>query len=347
MSQSTSGSAESAERLSFAPKALSRRSLIVGGALVATLGGLAAGSLFANPVPRRIAFVGDAKHYFEVEHARILGALGERFVADANVVCELFPIEYENPERLASVAQELSRNPPDFVAVIGDDEAQVIKAAIPNVPMVFSINHDGATLGLSDTISRPSAFGTGHCGDQLEHVMPLVFIDEIFDKAQRLEVAVAASPAWFSRARMEVWQAASDRLRINLRPVAVDSFASLASGDEWQDAGDFDAWILPLGKPSVVKKQEMVNHFNANKVLSVFERFTATRIGAPLAYASTSLYWYDYFALALRLLVAGVPASEIPVRTASAWRYAANANALQQLGIALPPSVVARINEIY
>ena len=93
--------------------------------------------------------------------------------------------------------------------------------------------------------------------------------------------------------------------------------------------------------------QSIVNHLSENGTLSVFERFTATRIGAPLAYTSTSLYWYDYFAMALRLLVSGVPASLIPVRNASAWRYAANVNALRQLEITLPSSVVARINEIY
>lgn len=320
---------------------------MLGGACAVAIGGLSARGLFANPILRRIAFVGDAKHYFELEHPRILSALGAGFVEEENVVIELFQINYENPGRLASVAQELARNPPDFVAVIGDDEAQTIRAAIPSVPMVFSINHDGSALGLSATISEPGAFGTGHCGDQLAHVMPLVFLREIFDKQQQVDIAVAASSPWFSPSRMAIWQAAAARLHVNLYPVSADSFASLATTTEWKNADEFDGWILPLGKPSVVRKGAMVDHFSENRTLAVFERFTASRIGAPLAYTSTSLFWYDYFAMALRLLVAGVPASEIPVRNASAWRYAANAKALRHLDISLPPSVVARINEIY
>ena len=198
-------------------------------------------ALLANPVARRIAFVGDAKHYFELEHPRILAALGAGFADEANVVLELFQVDYENPERLFSVAQELSRNPPDFVAVIGDDEAQAIRAAIPSVPMVFSVNHDGSALGLSATISEPSGFGTGHCGDQLEHVMPLVFIREIFEKRQQLDIAITASLPWFSSSRMAIWQAAADRLHVNLHPVSADSFEMLAATNEWKSADAVDS----------------------------------------------------------------------------------------------------------
>jgi ABC-type uncharacterized transport system substrate-binding protein len=322
-----------------------RRSLILGGVAV----GVAAvgGRLLAQPTRRRVAFVGDAKHYFEIEHPRVLNALGEAFATRADVSIESFPIDYEDPHTLASVADALAKYPPDFVAVIGDPEAQYIRAAIPRVPMIFSVNHDGSMLGLSRSISEPSELATGHCGDQLEHVIPLHILRDIFPQKSEMSIAIAAARPWFSSSRMFCWNAAAKALGITLRAVDTSSFEMLKSSDEWRSAGDFSGWILPLSRASVTRKTEIINHLNESHTVGFFERFTATQRGAPFAYASTSLIWQDYFALAIKLLVSGVEPSQVPIRNVTAWRYAANAVAARDLGLVLPDSVISRIHAIY
>lgn len=322
-----------------------RRHLILGAAAIGVA--VAGGQLLAQTTRRRIAFVGDAKHYFEIEHPRILNALGDSFASRADVSIENFPINYEDPDTIASVADALNKSPPSFVAVIGDPEAQFIRAAIPRVPMIFSVNHDGSMLGLSRSISEPSEFATGHCGDQLEHVVPLRILRDIFREKAEISIAIAAAPPWFSSSRMLYWNAAANALGIRLQAVDASSFDILRSRAEWRSAGDFSGWILPLSHASVTRKAEIINHLNETYTVGFFERFTATQRGAPFAYASTSLLWQDYFALAIKLVVNGVEPSQVPIRNVSAWRYAANAAAIQDLGLALPESVVSRIHAIY
>ena len=305
------------------------------------------GHLVAATGSRRVAFVGDTKHYFEIEHPRVLAALGEGFSEAYGVTLERYPVDYENPSALHVVAENLRGNPPNFLAGVGDVEAEFIRAAMPNVPMVFNVNHDSSMLGLTTSISEPSSLATGHCGDQLEHVMPLYILREMVGRRPVTSIVIAATPAWLSPPRMVIWHRAAQELGIVLHHVDATSYDGLRNSVEWRSAGDFDAWILPLSHPTVTQKKAVVDHLNASGTLGFFERFTATRIGAPLAYASTLQYWHHYFAQALRLLVSGVSAAQIPVRNASVWRYSANAGAIKSLGMELPETVVSRIHEIF
>ena len=324
---------------------LARRGFFLAGAALGVTA--IAGRLLAQTSRRRIAFVGDAKHYFEIEHPRVMAALGSGFLEETGLIVERYPVDYEDSGVVRAVAERLNRSPPSFVSVVGDPEAQIIRAAIPSVPMVFSVNHDGSVLGLSESISKPSESATGHCGDQLEHVMPLHMIRELFPDDSEVVIAIAAAEAWFSPSRMLYWSSAAKTLGVRLQPVFASSYEGLQSNAAWKSAGDFAGWLMPLSNPSVTRKKELIDYLNRSAAIGFFERFTATRIGAPFAYASTSLYWYDYFALALRLLVNGVPASQIPVRNASAWRYSVNVAAISDLKIALPDTVVSRINEAF
>ena len=119
---------------------------------------------------RNIAFVGDSKHYFDVQHARVLRALGSDFFSRFQLDEHRHHIEFEQPATMARVVAQLAASPPEMIAVVGDDEAMSIKTHFADTPTIFYVDHDPVASGLVESTAYPNSNCTGVASDVPEFV---------------------------------------------------------------------------------------------------------------------------------------------------------------------------------
>ena len=296
---------------------------------------------------RRIVFVGDRAHYFQVEHERVLRSLGSSFFSNNFCVEEKRPIVFENPSTLRSVIDALVANPPELIAVIGDDEALEMRKRLPNTPTVFYVDHDPVSAGLVRSIDRPGATTTGVANDVPAFVKPVQFVRDLFPVARALRVAIAARPEWYSDTRRNAWEDAAKAVDIKLLFIPAPNYDSLLRNSDWQRPDKFDAWIVPFGKAQITNMADIAARLNSHRTIGLFERFNAVSLGAAFGYEDTSYNWYAPFALAIRLLASGVPADSVPVRTPDAWKFAANLATLRRLNVEVPITVSVQLGRVF
>lgn len=303
---------------------------------------------FANAPTKKIAVVYDAVDtLMPASIARIADrAGGESSLLERGFEYARYPLRVGDTDGLSSLVASFASTPPTIAVVIGDDEVLAVRQALPSTPMIFWCNTDPEGSGIVESYVRPGKLASGATGDWVANVKPLEYLSEGLLPA-RAEVAVVASPFWFSERRMAAWSNAAERLALNLTCIAVSSMDDLQRNEHWIHIEKFAAVILPISTTHVANMQVLVDYLNAKKVLAMFESFIPVIMGAPLGYEHTLDDWADPLGIALGLVVDGYSPSDIPVRGPDGWRWAANPTALGALSITLPPTLAATISSVF
>jgi putative ABC transport system substrate-binding protein len=268
------------------------------------------------------------------------------YVEGRNVVLAM---RYANgaAERVAPLAAELAALKPRVLMAPTDTVGQAIRAAAPDVPLVIMLSSDPVSSGLAESYARPGGMVTGVTlsgdpdailGKRLNVLHELVpdakRVALIFNPDAREELAAASS-----------YPTAAARLGIEGITLAVRDADAL--DEAFAEGGRQQADAFSIGG-SFFR--------NSAKIAALALRARKPTLGIAREYAAAGLlasYGASLIDLYRRLpayvakILAGAKPGDLPIELPTIYHLAINLRTAKALGVAIPPTLLARADEVF
>ena len=249
-------------------------------------------------------------------------------------------------ERLPELAAELVRLNPDVIVAPYTPPALAAKRATSMIPIVFAGVADAVGAGLITNLGRPGGNITGLTSTGAElGGKRLELLKQVISKASR--VAVLYNPADQSNVLvLKQLQESAPNLGLTLQPFAV------REPDHFE--GAFSAMARErthamFGVPGVLTdrhKEALVGLAAKHRLPTMWGLRQFVEAGGLMSYA---VNFYDQIrqtAIYMDKILRGAKPGDLPVEQPTTFELVINLKTAKALGLTIPPSVLARADEV-
>jgi putative ABC transport system substrate-binding protein len=261
-----------------------------------------------------------------------------------------FQLAIKDVEGDAFAADEVARNfEKENVALIYALTTPVItkaKAATTKVPIVFTIGSDPVGAGLVESFARPGGRLTGvHYLARDLTAKRLEILKEILPKTGRVLTfydptnKVAADGAAMARDEAK-------RIGIKLIERHVRSVDELKNELQKLKAGEADAFLYSPDPMIGSQSQLLIDVATAKKMSTMFQDRSLVIKGALAAYGQNYLEIGRASAKYVQQVIGGAHPKDLKIETVDSVELAINLQTAKQLGVTIPPQVLARAQKV-
>jgi putative ABC transport system substrate-binding protein len=238
-----------------------------------------------------------------------------------------------NPARLPGLAREIAAANVDVVVAITDGSVKAMLAVNKTTPIVMVVGSDPVALGFLASLARPGGKVTGIAFQTSEgDAKRLQFLREAMPAARRFGYLwpLGAIPVRV----VDLMTDAARRLNVEvtMRSVAALEGAAgvlVASTQALSfEAQHFGPVAQSLGLPTICEWDYMA------------------RTGCVLAYGHDLEYGRRRVGEYVARILRGTSPEDLPVEQADTWKLTVNQGAAARVGLAIPPSILARADEV-
>jgi putative tryptophan/tyrosine transport system substrate-binding protein len=252
----------------------------------------------------------------------------------------------ERPAELDAAAQAIVRAQPRVLMALNSSAAVALRAATTSIPIVVVSSGDPIALGLTRSQSRPSGNVTGiEDGTSLLAAKRLELLAELLPRARR--IGLLYDPENVNhRAILDASRTAAAALGLELLPVGIVTAGEVALGPDRAKAAAADALVVAGGPLIIEHRRTLIDRALALGLPSIHAFGFEAQDGALAAYGTdTSDNWRRAAQYVDRLL-RGAAVAELPFEPPGRVFLTLNLRTARALGLAVPPSVLARADEV-
>jgi putative tryptophan/tyrosine transport system substrate-binding protein len=259
-----------------------------------------------------------------------------------------FEVRYsdQNLERLALNARELAAANVDLIWVPGSSSAQAAREATTAIPIVFAIVSDPVASGFIRSLASPGTNMTGLSLLSSEMwAKRLELLLEVRPDLRRLGVlAQPGEPA--SSAQLPHIQSVAAALGKELLVVEANSADALplALGrlKEWRA----DALVIVETGLFLFHRKSLIEEATKNRWPTVNSSRQYTEVGGLIAYGVDYVDSCRRSAEYVDRILKGARPADLPVQQPSKFELVVNLKAARTLGLVIPPTLLARADEV-
>jgi putative ABC transport system substrate-binding protein len=243
-------------------------------------------------------------------------------------------------------AAELAALKPDIILANGSSTVGPLLQVTRSVPIVFPIMVDPVGAGFVDSLARPGGNATGFMNFEYSiSAKWLELLKEIAPSVTRAAILRdATKPS--GTGQFGVIQAMAPTLRMEVQPVnmrnageierAVAAFARFPNG----------GLILTASALAAVHRDLIIKLAAQHKLPAVYyERFFVAA-GGLISYGSDYIDQFRRAAGYVDRILKGEKPADIPVQAPTKYELVINLKTAKALGLTVPPSLLARANEV-
>jgi putative ABC transport system substrate-binding protein len=243
-------------------------------------------------------------------------------------------------------AAELVALAPDVIFTSGSAAVQPLRRATRTVPIVFVLVPDPVGAGFVDTLARPGANITGFT--QFDYGIGAKWLELLKEIAPNTtRAAVIRDPA--ITAGIGQWgaiQSVSPSVGIEVSPV------NLVDADEINRgvtafARSPNGGLIVTGSALTVVHRDLIIALAARlRLPAIYYDQYFVVAGGLISYGSNNVEQYRLAAAYVDRILKGEKPADLPVQTATKYELVVNLKTAKALGLDIPPSVLARANEV-
>ena len=243
-------------------------------------------------------------------------------------------------------ARELVAPGPDVVMAVSSGAVAPLREVTRSVPIVFAVVADAVGAGFVESLVRPGGNVTGFTA--YEYAVSgkwLELLKEIVPRVTRVAVlrdsAIAAGPGQFG-----AMQALAPSLGMELHPVDLHE-----PGEIERAIGEFakgsNNGLIVSGSPSATIHRNLIIMLAARHRLPAvyYDRFYVTG-GGLISYGADTLDECRRAAGYVDRILKGEKPADLPVQAPTKYELVINLKTARAIGIELPPSLLARADEV-
>jgi putative ABC transport system substrate-binding protein len=249
-------------------------------------------------------------------------------------------------DRLPALAADLVGRGVDVIVTSGGNSSAVAaKNATSSIPIVFVAGADPVEEGLVASLAQPGGnltgvtlFATELWGKRVE------LISELAPEARTL--AQLVNPKWpgTERSTAAVQEAARAKglaLRILKASTGSDIDAAFASLVDLQAGG------LLVADPTYFARREQIVALAARYAIpTIYDFRVYVAAGGLISYGTSLTDTYRNVGTYVGKILKGAKPADLPVQQPTRFELVVNLNTAKQLGLTVPPSILARADEV-
>ena len=260
-------------------------------------------------------------------------------------------IEYRYAEgrydQLPALARELVSRRVNVIAAVGSSpSALAAKSVTTSVPIVFYLGADAVQLGLVASYNRPGGNVTGVSGIDLSLTPKrLELLDGLTEKGAPLAILVNPTNKLVgleSRIAVEAAQALGRDLVV------------LEAGTEQEVDAAFEAMVqknvrgLAVWQEAffVSRRQQIVALAQQRRLPAIFPMRLFIEAGGFMSYGANTSESYRQAGVYVGKILKGAAPSDLPVLQPTIYEFIINLKAAKALDIEVPPTLLARADEV-
>jgi ABC-type uncharacterized transport system substrate-binding protein len=318
---------------------------------ITLLGGAAAAWPLAaraqQPAMPVIGFLGPASPETNVDRLRAFReGLKETGYVEGDNVTILYRWAEGHVERLPALAADLSRRRVAVLVAFGNVTAVAAKPVAATIPIVFGVPEDPVKLGLVSSLARPGGNLTGINFLSTELTAKrLELLRGLVPGAAKMAVLVDPAVPPTETALREVERAAGTMgLQIQVFNASSSdeintAFATLARERP-------DALFVGPGFLFNSRRVQLVHLATLHKVPATYQSRDYAEAGGLMSYGPNFLDAHRQIGVYTGRILKGAKPADLPVVQSTKFELVINAQTAKALGLEVPPTLLARADEV-
>jgi putative ABC transport system substrate-binding protein len=247
-------------------------------------------------------------------------------------------------ERLPDLAASLVGEKPDLMLALGGDVAVYAAKATSTIPIVFVSSADPVQLGLAASLARPGRNATG-LTLLLDDTAPkrLELLKEAITQVRR--VAFLWNPDHPDNELIEAERAAR-LLQIELRQIQMRGFGDLEPSLRAVIEAGPDALYVVSSRHTVLNIPRIVEVATKSRIPLAGGWGAWARAGGLLSFGPNTDQMGRRAVDYLDKILKGVKPADLPIQQPTRFELIINAKAAKAIGIDVPPTLLARADEV-
>jgi len=250
-----------------------------------------------------------------------------------------------DPNRVQELASMLVQRNFDVIITAGSQPLRSLIATGTKTPLVFAIVADPVGDGLIASLSRPGGNATGlsMSGTALESKR-IQLLKEVVPSIRRL--MILHYPAGEAKGVVDAMKLAANALSLDtifVEAGAVDAFELAFARAKEQGA---DALVASASAYLIYNRKRLIALAAQYRLPSVWETNIYVRDGGLMSYGPNFPDMYRRSAGYVAKILRGAKPGELPVEQPIKFELAVNAKTAVSLNISLPPTILARADEL-
>jgi putative tryptophan/tyrosine transport system substrate-binding protein len=319
-------------------------------AFIAALGGAAAWPLVARAQQsRKLHQIGVLLPGTPASFALRTNAFVEGLHALGYVEGQTITIEWrwgqDKVDELPHLAAELVSRKMDVLVTAGTSAAKALKSATGTIPIVMAIIGDPVAVGLVDSLAAPGGNATGLSiissdlsGKRLELLKEVV-------PALSLVAVLLNTTNPTSKFELRETETAAQVLGMRIQPIEISPERNLEEG--FATTMTSPRSLIVLTDPIFFSQRSKIVELASRSRLPAmyfFREFVTA--GGLMSYGPSDTDLYRRAATYVDKILRGAKPSELPVEQPTKFDLAINLKAAKALGLDIPPTLLARADEV-
>jgi putative ABC transport system substrate-binding protein len=248
--------------------------------------------------------------------------------------------------RIQAYAAELVSLKPDVILVEGLPSVEALLRETRTVPIVMSNGSDPVVAGFVSNLARPGGNFTGFINFEFALAGKwLEALKEIAPKLLRVTIIFnPENPTW--RGQLRAIEIAAPAAGVQLHLAGVHDAAEIGRAIDGIDGGPNDGLMIMPVVVNSVNRELIIALAAKHHAPAVYPYAYFVRSGGLLSYGIDVTDLYRRAASYVDRILKGEKVGDLPVQNPTKYELAINLNTAKALGLAVPPAVLARADEV-
>jgi putative tryptophan/tyrosine transport system substrate-binding protein len=249
-------------------------------------------------------------------------------------------------DRLPALAAELVRLKVDMIVSGGSTATRPAKEATNTIPIVMAQDTDPVGNGFVASLARPGGNITGLAtlapelsGKQLE------LMKEIVPRLSRVAVLGTSTRSGNAQSLKET-ELAAGAFGVKLQYLDILSPKDIETAFRAASKGRADA-VLVLTSPFATSQRTQIADLAVkNRLPAIYDRAEFVEDGGLMTYSVSSTDLFRRAAIYVDKILKGAKPADLPVEQPIKFEFIINLKAAKQIGLTIPPNVLARADKV-
>ena len=276
------------------------------------------------------------------------GALEKLGYIDGQTIVVEVRYAMGQPDRFATLAQELAALKPSAIACVGRQETAALQAATRTIPIVFIQVNDPVEQGFVASLARPGGNTTGFTQMSAElDPKRLQLLHEIAPSLSRVAFVVNPALTPGLRERFAGADAAAKSLGIVLQRVDAGNRSELIAALAAIAASPAEA-LLVQNDPVLTgtEASSILDFALTHRLPTVFENTQSVADGGLLSYGPDRMENARLAAGYVAKILQGAEPADLPVQQPTRFQLAVNLKTAKAIGLAIPLTILELADEV-
>ena len=250
-------------------------------------------------------------------------------------------------DRLPDLAAELVRRRVTVIAASATPAAIAAKPATTTIPIAFIAAQDPVRLGLVASLARPGGNLTGINFFTAELTAKrLDLLRELLPRAVRVAVLVNPADATNTASTLRDVEAAAGA--IGLQVQVLNASTSREINAAFEDVGRDRPDVLFVGTNTFLnaRRIQVVQLAAFHRLPAVYPTPDFVQVGGLMSYGANVMDAFRQLGIYAGRILKGAKPADLPVVQSSKFDLVINAETARMLGLTVPPSLLARADEV-